>query len=527
MELNQVLLQELQKRLKIGNRRGVHLNAIPSRSRYKFDLKRLSSLNQSLPEQFIQELLTQQSLKFKISWKNNVSDLNSLFDDDPKELVLIKKTFENLVNQTEAIESEKGINTFGFGFPILIRRNQSDNEIIVAPILIWSLRIKRTKEFNTWVISRNEDDAIYLNEVLINHLESDSKIRIEQIPSEMLDDGLINKDELTQICVNLLKSINTTAPPDIENLLNQKLNNIVKVSDKNYYEKKVIEHSTNADIEFSGLFSIFEVQKQNIISDYNNLMELKGLQIGFDDLKDHHFQSLSSVETDPSQQNILHSLETKRNILIQGPPGTGKSQTLTAILINALQNHKKTIVVCEKRTALEVLHNALTKEGLGSQCIIIQDVIRDRTNVVNSVRNRVNNLQFIQNIDNYSKQSLANLIKQAKDLITSINDKHQKLDERILDDKSWTDVVGKYLSELKWINDEALVNVDDSIFDYTTQEYYELLNLIEKGQSLYDDFKDYENLSFLNSEKLTEQIHLVLNKKLSNRSGSMETYLMN
>ena len=163
MELNQVLLQELQKRLKIGNRRGVHLNAIPSRSRYKFDLKRLSSLNQSLPEQFIQELLTQQSLKFKISWKNNVSDLNSLFDDDPKELVLIKKTFENLVNQTEAIESEKGINTFGFGFPILIRRNQSDNEITVAPILIWSLRIKRTKEFNTWVISRNEDDAIYLN----------------------------------------------------------------------------------------------------------------------------------------------------------------------------------------------------------------------------------------------------------------------------------------------------------------------------------------------------------------------------
>ena len=42
-----------------------------------------------------------------------------------------------------------------------------------------------------------------------------------------------------------------------------------------------------------------------------------------------------------------------RNILIQGPPGTGKSQSLTAILVNALENHKKTIVVCEKRTALD------------------------------------------------------------------------------------------------------------------------------------------------------------------------------
>jgi superfamily I DNA and/or RNA helicase/transcription elongation GreA/GreB family factor/very-short-patch-repair endonuclease len=502
MELNQILLKELQKRLKIGNRRGVHLNAIPSKSRYKFDIKRLSSLNQNLPEQFIQELLTEQPLKFKISWKNNVSDLSSLFDDDPKELVLIKKIFENLVNQTEAIESEKGINTFGFGFPILIRRNQSDNEITVAPILIWSLRIKRTKEFNTWVISRNEDDAIYLNEVLINHLESDSRIRIEQIPSEMLDDGLINKTELIQICANLLKSINTIVPSDVEKSFNDKLNNLVKIGDKNHYEKKVIEYSTNADIEFGGLFSIFEVQKQNIINDYNHLMELKGLQIGFDDLKDHHFQSLSSVETDPSQQNILHSLETKRNILIQGPPGTGKSQTLTAILINALQNHKKTIVVCEKRTALEVLHNALTKEGLGSQCIVIQDVVRDRASVVNSVRDRVNNTSS-QNIDNYSKQSLANLIKQANDLINSINAKHQKLDKKILDDKSWTDVVGIYLSELKLINDEASVNIDDSIFDYTSQEYYELLNLIEKGQSLYNEFKKYESLSFLNSEKLS------------------------
>ena len=60
----------------------------------------------------------------------------------------ITKSFENLINQTDAIESEKGINTFGFGFPILVRRDQSDNKLTVAPILIWSLRIRRTKEFN-------------------------------------------------------------------------------------------------------------------------------------------------------------------------------------------------------------------------------------------------------------------------------------------------------------------------------------------------------------------------------------------
>lgn len=39
MELTDKLLCELQRRLKIGNRRGVHLNAIPTNSKYKFDFE--------------------------------------------------------------------------------------------------------------------------------------------------------------------------------------------------------------------------------------------------------------------------------------------------------------------------------------------------------------------------------------------------------------------------------------------------------------------------------------------------------
>ena len=142
--------------------------------------------------------------------EDNVPDLNSLFEDEQTQLVRITKAFENLINQTEAIESEKGINTFGFGYPILARRDKADNKLTVAPVLIWSLRIKRTKEFNTWEILRNEDDPIYINEVLINHLQNDANVEIEKIPSEMLDDGLIEKDELIEICTKLIRTVNTT-----------------------------------------------------------------------------------------------------------------------------------------------------------------------------------------------------------------------------------------------------------------------------------------------------------------------------
>ena len=501
MELTEKLLNELQKRLKIGNRKGVHLNAIPSNSRYKFDLNRLFYIDKNLPNSFIKSLLSEHPLKFRVSWKNNVPDLNTLFEEDHAQLIRITKSFENLINQTEAIESEKGINTFGFGFPILIRRDRSDNKLTVAPILIWSLRIKRTKEFNTWEINRNEDDPIYLNEVLINHLQSDSNIEIKQIPNEMLDDGLITKDELLEICLNLIREINPSVPSDIKESYTKKLDNIISIGDKNHYER-LTANSTNSLIDFGGLFSIFEVQKQNIINDYSNLMNLEGLTFDLNDLENHIFQPISSVETDPSQQGILHSLEAKRNILIQGPPGTGKSQTLSAILINALENQRKTIVVCEKRTALEVLHNTLVEKNLNYHCVLIRDIVKDRKTVVDSVRDRIDNLFYQTYTVNYSKDSLDILVKKAKSLIESINGKHKKLDEKLLGEKSWSDVVGMLLNELNGINEDHTLRIDKSQFKFNYQELNELIELVQKGQNLFTDFETIKSIPFINTSKL-------------------------
>jgi len=502
MEITEKLLLELQNRLKVGSRRGVHLNAIPARSRYKFDLTRLSHIDENLPQNFINALLSEQPLKFKVSWKDNVPDLNSLFEDDQVQLVKITKSFENLINQTDAIESEKGINTFGFGFPLLVRRDQSDKKLTVAPILIWSLKIKRTKEFNTWVILRDEDDPIYINEVLINHLQSDSQIKIEPISPELLDDGLIDKEELIDICVNLIETINSTSPNDLRDTFKQKLENIKSISDKKHYEKLPLT-SNNSFIDFGGLFSIFEVQKQNIIHDYVNLLDLEGTTIDLEDMDEHSFQPISSVETDPSQQSILHSLKNTRNILIQGPPGTGKSQSLTAILVNALENHKRTIVVCEKITALNVLKEALDKKGLSNLNVQITEVQKSgRRNVVYSVRDRIENTQYRRYRYTHSKETLDNIIDKAKSLIDSINQKHLKLGEKLIGNKNWTHIVGSFLSQLKGNEEEYKLDIEKGTFKYDSTELNDFLELIRKGHNLYNDFKPNKDNSFLNSSKL-------------------------
>lgn len=520
MQITEKLLLELQNRLKVGNRRGVHLNAIPGRSRYKFDLTRLSHIDENLPIDFVNALLTDQPLKFKISWKDNVPDLNSLFEEDQAQLVKITKSFENLINQTEAIESEKGINTFGFGYPILARRDQSDNKLTVAPILIWSLRIRRTKEFNTWEIVRGEDDPIYINEVLINHLQSDSKIEIEQISSDFLDDGLIDKSELLDICTNLISSINSTTPSDLRETFEKKIQEVKPIPYKKHYEQLPL-NSNNSFIDFCGLFSIFEVQKQNIIHDYGDLLGIEGAEIELSDMDEHVFQPISSVETDPSQQGILHSLESSRNILIQGPPGTGKSQSLTAVLVNALENKKKTIVVCEKRTALEVLHNSLNEKGLNYQCVLLKDIVKDRRIAVDSVRDRTDNSSYRRYRYNHSKETLDNIIQQSKSFIDSINKKHKKLGQKIVGNKNWTYTVGWLLSELKDTSESYDLDLKDAVFTYESSELNELLEIIRKAQLLHKDYLTNQDLTFLNTTKYIGNNPFAIEQQLK---SDFETY---
>ena len=524
MKLTEKLLTELQRRLKVGNRRGVHLNGIPSNSSYKFDLNRFSHIDNNLPNEFIKSLLSNSNLKFKISWKDNIEELNSLFETDQSQLMRISKSFENLINQTEAIESEKGINTFGFGFPLLVRRD-NDKKLTVAPIVIWQLKIKRTKEFNTWEIIRTEEDPVYVNEVLINHLQSELKnVEISNISAEILDDGLLNKKELSIICRNILKKIYGNDSDDLLQFIEKNISNVKSIPDSKSFEKLTSEKSFHP-IHYGGLFSIFEIQKQNIINEYSDLMELEGCEIELSDLEDNSFQPISSVQTDPSQQSVLHSLEASRNLLIQGPPGTGKSQTLTAILVNALENHKKTIVVCEKITALEVLEKALKKRGLEKHFVIIRDASKDRRNVVDSVRLRIDGSGYRRYRYTFNKEPLDNLLQKTKKLVDSINGKHKKLDKKIFGQKSWTEIVGNLLFELRGNENINEINIDKTSFEYSTKELNRIIEILNDGEKNYKEFRPFESKSFLNPEIIEGENLFLVEQKIKDSFIGYETLL--
>lgn len=201
----------------------------------------------------------------------------------------------------------------------------------------------------------------------------------------------------------------------------------------------------------------------------------------------------------------MESLKSQSKILIQGPPGTGKSQTLTAILINALENKQKTIVVCEKQTALEVLYNALQKHGLGKYTVMIKDSIGDRKLVVDAVRSTIDETGFKNAIEPYPESVIKEQIQNIENLKARINSVHQVLNQELLTDKNWTEIVSHIL---QYADFKESIDLGNLHFQFHEKEFEGILDLVEQGENLYRKFQKFEENPLFNPKSII-RINLV------------------
>lgn len=75
------------------------------------------------------------------------------------------------------------------------------------------------------------------------------------------------------------------------------------------------------------------------------------------------------MSADGSQLHAIKMAANDVSFVLHGPPGTGKSQTITALIANALTKGKTVLFVAEKQTALEVVAKRLNGLGIGAFCL--------------------------------------------------------------------------------------------------------------------------------------------------------------
>ena len=79
--------------------------------------------------------------------------------------------------------------------------------------------------------------------------------------------------------------------------------------------------------------------------------------------------ALTPLPADASQLEAINAAYDGESFVLHGPPGTGKSQTITSMIADCLYSGKTVLFAAEKKAALEVVYNRLSKIGLSSFCL--------------------------------------------------------------------------------------------------------------------------------------------------------------
>lgn len=95
------------------------------------------------------------------------------------------------------------------------------------------------------------------------------------------------------------------------------------------------------------------------------------------------------TSADASQHSALVDVMKGKNLVIKGPPGTGKSQTITNIIANALAKGKTVLFLAEKMAALNVVHERLSKAGLGPYCLELHSTKSKKSEILKSIEDRL------------------------------------------------------------------------------------------------------------------------------------------
>jgi hypothetical protein len=107
---------------------------------------------------------------------------------------------------------------------------------------------------------------------------------------------------------------------------------------------------------------------------------------------------------DPCQSRAVRLARESQGLVIHGPPGTGKSQTITNIIGDHLARGERVLLVCDKRTALDVVARRLEHLGLGSLCALIHDPQHDQRNLYMQIREQLEQLTSTKTDDRAASQ---------------------------------------------------------------------------------------------------------------------------
>ena len=191
-----------------------------------------------------------------------------------------------------------------------------------------------------------------------------------------------------------------------------------------------------------------------------------------------------AAAADPCQARAVALARDSAALVVHGPPGTGKSQTITNVIADHLCRGHRVLLVCDKRTALDVVADRLGKLGLRRLCGIVHDPRRDQRDLYRTLKQQLDELS-----DAKTKPRAEGQLNRVDAELRGVHDEllayHGSLMSPVHGEPSFSDLVGRWLAA----GTDASVRLDESAaagvtVEAVTAHRATLVDLFERARSV-------------------------------------------
>lgn len=343
-----------------------------------------------------------------IAGKSSVR-LCSQVDPRDKDSNEVSRRLKKLHRLDKFIFEERGSKDLYVGWPF-VRGKFMDNTLVRSPLLFFPVELEL--KANAWNLIVRKDVNLTFNKTFLLAYAYYNNIRLEEdLIERVFDDFDRDSKGFRTALYELLKK----SPLEIN--FNPEIFQDELISFENFKKIDYEDCQNTGELKLipESVLGIFPQAGSYLVPDYIHLIDNKEFSSIEDFFKERSFseetgteikhlsffyflnkikeeQTFTPYKMDAFQENALKAVKKGNSIVVQGPPGTGKSQLICSLVSDFIAGGKRVLVVCQKRAALDVVHERLQQKGIADFVALVHDFKNDRKPIFQQIQSQIEKL---------------------------------------------------------------------------------------------------------------------------------------
>jgi AAA domain/PhoH-like protein len=358
-----------------------------------------------------------------------------------------------------------GTKNFGVGYPLVIA--DIENYHLAAPLFIWQLAIEpHVQNIDHWLVQNTENQAIVPNYPLFHLIDSLHGTDFTSRVVALAESKRINTQTLTELADGIRLLLN---------LQEQGLSLSIMPCPGESEIETLMQQKT---LYWSGVIGLFPSIPMSMTA--QTPVIAPNLPAALD--WKHTF---SVLPMDATQRSILQSVQNNAITVVEGASGTGKTYTISNILINALSNGKKCLVVSKSVNALRRAQKFVLDKGFGDLTFILRDTVGDKLMLADMLRAAAEHKTKVNVDEELHKTVMNRSLRETRKL----DDAWEALHAPVFGEQSFVDTVGRFLRSNRIEGKELLLSqLTPTDFQFNKEEFDNIVTAIRASEPIFKKF---------------------------------------